>query len=74
MDIFEPEVAQNQRTSRIIPLSKWNNYHDYPTVGSLRWMVFHNANGIGCCLKRLGKRILIDEAAFFAWIDSQQQA
>lgn len=58
--------------TRYIPLTKWNVYHDWPTQGSLRWKVF-NAREIGFdrCIKRDGRRILIDERAFFDWVANQ---
>jgi hypothetical protein len=39
---------------------------------SLRNLIFNaKANGFDACLVRVGRKILIDEAAFFQWIDSQ---
>jgi hypothetical protein len=56
-----------------IPVSQWNKYYAWPTVGSLRWMVFKanqgEKTGFEHCLKRIGKRILIDTQLFFEWVD-----
>lgn len=61
-------------SNRFIPLTKWGQYHDWPTIGSLRWMVFNaDTNGFSQCLKRVGKRIVIDEAAFFEWVAQQPE-
>lgn len=59
---------------RYIPASNWNNYHDWPRNGGLRHLIFHRkTNGFDQfhVVKKVGKRVLIDEAAFFAWIANQ---
>lgn len=58
--------------TRLIPLTKWNLYHDYPTVSSLRHLVFfEEQNGFSKVLRRIGKKIYINEKAFFEWVDEQ---
>lgn len=58
---------------RLIPLTSWNNHHAYPPLGQLRALVFNaKNNGFERCIRRVGKRILIDEAEFFAWVDAQK--
>lgn len=58
---------------RFIPLPQWNDYHPWPTIGGLRWMVFNaKDNGLEHCLRRVGNRILIDETAFWEWVDQQK--
>ena len=60
-------------TTKLIPLTQWPEHHTYPNIAGLRYLVFNaNSNGFASCIKRIGKRILIDEAAYFAWVDSQQ--
>jgi len=57
---------------RLIPLSQWNRFHPWPPQGGLRHLVFHAAtNGFSEVIRRAGRRILIDEGAFFAWVDKQ---
>jgi hypothetical protein len=57
---------------RFIPLTKWNDYHPWPSLSGLRWMVFNaEKTGFDQCLRRVGNRILINEQAFFDWVDSQ---
>ncbi len=59
-------------TKRLLPLTEWPKHHAYPNLSGLRYLVFHaEKNGFKSCIKRIGKRILIDEEAFFAWVDSQ---
>lgn len=65
----EVKTAQQQPQNRLIPLSKWNAYHDWPTQGGLRNMVFFSTtNGFDKVMKRVGRRVLIDEKAFFEWV------
>ena len=66
-------MQHNER--KIIPLTDWNKYHSYPPIGGLRHLVFHaNTNGFDKCIRRIGRRVLIDEAAYFQWVDEQNQA
>ena len=59
-------------TPRLIPLSKWPEHHAWPPLGGLRHLVFHeHTNGFHKVIRRVGKRILIDESAFFAWVEKQ---
>ncbi|HRT22268.1 MAG TPA: hypothetical protein P5318_19325 [Candidatus Hydrogenedentes bacterium] len=64
----------NENPPRLIPLSRWNNYHPWPPQGGLRHLVFHaRENGFDAVIRRAGRRILIDESEFFAWIDRQNK-
>ena len=58
--------------TRLIPLTEWPKYHTYPPLGGLRHLVFNAAsNNFDKVIRRVGRRILIDEDAFFQWIDSK---
>lgn len=58
--------------TRYIPLTKWEKHHPWPTVGQLRWFVFNaQTNGFEVCIRKVSGRILIDESAFFEWVDQQ---
>ncbi len=49
----------------------------YPafTPSSLRWLLFNRAtNGLDAAVVQLGRRVLIDEAAFVAWLRDHRQA
>ena len=62
----------NQISRRLIPVPQWNEFHSYPPVGGLRHLIFHaQKNGFDSCIRRIGRRVLIDEAAFFAWVEKQ---
>jgi len=49
----------------------------YPAFSraSLRWMLFNRAtNGLDTAVVQIGRRILIDEAAFVAWLAQHREA
>lgn len=65
---------QNQSSSRLIPVPEWNQHHSWPPQGGLRHLIFNEkTNGFASAFKRVGRRVLIDEAAFFACVDKQNQ-
>ena len=46
------------------------------TTGGLRSLIFNeNSNGLAKsgAIVRIGRKVLIDEAKFFAWVESQNQ-
>lgn len=64
---------QQKTSSRLIPVPKWNDYHDWPPQGGLRHLIFNaDTNGFASAFKRVGRRVLVDESAFFACVDQQQ--
>ena len=61
---------QSTNTPRLIPAAEWKKFHHWPPKGGLRHLIFFaDTNGFNKVVRRVGKRVLIDEAAFFAWID-----
>lgn len=61
-----------QNISKLIPIKDWPDLHPWPPVGGLRHLVFHaKENGFDKVIRRVGRRVLIDEQAFFEWVDSQ---
>ena len=65
-------MRDHSAQTRLIPLTKWPDYHPWPPVGGLRHLVFHaESNGFNAVVRRAGRRVLIDEAAFFNWLSSQ---
>jgi hypothetical protein len=61
-------------TRNLIPLTEWNLYHAWPPIGGLRHLVFHaKSNGFDHAIRRVGRRVLIDEGAFFAWVEEQNE-
>ncbi len=66
------ELRQNQPSTRLIPVPDRNQYHSWPPQGGLRHLIFNmETNGFKPAFKRVGRRILVDEAAFFAVVDAQ---
>lgn len=66
----------NEKTAptRFIPIAQWNDFHPWPPVGGLRHLVFHaKTNGFERCVRRVGRRVLIDERAFLDWVDAQSR-
>lgn len=64
----QKENTTNQ--NRIIPVTKWNQYYDYPTTGALRALIFNaEKNGFDKVIRRIGGRVLIKEDAFFDWVE-----
>lgn len=60
----------NQPATRLIPVPEWNQYHAWPPEGGLRHMIFNkDSNGFATAFKKVGRRVLIDEAEFFACIE-----
>lgn len=56
----------------LIPPAIWNQYHPWPPIGGLRHLIFHaQSNGFNKVVRRVGRSVLIDEEAFFTWVDQQ---
>jgi|GEM_PF-2864544 len=65
-NISPPETVSARIPTRLIPVTDWPKYHPYPSVSALRFMIFNGAKtGFSQCVRRLGKRVLIDEQDFF---------
>lgn len=58
----------------LIPVSKWNDYYEFPSVNAIRQFIFHNENGFkDKCIKKLGqKRQYIDVEAFKKWAKGEE--
>ena len=69
------EIKQKQPSNRkLIPVTQWNNYHPWPPIGGLRHLIFNEkTNGFKSAFKRVGGRVLVDEAAFFDCVDRQNK-
>ena len=60
--------SENEGIRRLIPVSKFNDYHPDPSPSAIRWMIFTNKDGFEECVVRRGRRVLIDEEAYFKWL------
>jgi hypothetical protein len=70
-----PTEENLARSNRLIPLARWPDYHPWPPIGGLRHLVFFSKkNGFDAVIVRIGRRVLLDEAAFFVWARSKRSA
>ena len=68
-----PEL-ENQ-ISRLIPSADWPKYHPWPPIGGLRHLIFHaKTNGFDKVIKRVGRRVLIDEKKFFEFVETKSKS
>ena len=52
---------------KLIPLTAWPDHHPWPSHAGLRWLVFNaETNGFERAFVRVGRRVLVNEAEFFA--------
>lgn len=66
------QTIENKSTQKIIPLSKWNDYYDFPKVGTLRQISFKNINNFNeKVVRRIATRMYIDVEAFFIWLNDE---
>lgn len=65
-------MSASTTNTRLIPASDWSKHHAWPPIGGLRHLIFFaKTNGFGTVVRRIGRRVLIDETAFFSWVDQQ---
>ena len=64
---------QNLSGTRILlTVRQFSQKHPAFPEGGLRYNIFHaDINGFNKCIRRIGRKILIDEAEMFRWIDAQ---
>lgn len=68
------EDLLNVNKTRYIPVTNWEKHHEWPRIWGLRNIIFNrHTNGLDKfgVVKKICKRVLIDEAAFFAWVESE---
>lgn len=57
---------------RLFTINDWP--HSYPKPGTLRHLIFNSKkNGFDKVIRRVGRRILLDESAYFDWVDQQNK-
>jgi hypothetical protein len=65
-------AVQSETTPRLIPVPDWNQYHAWPPAGGMRWLIFNaQSNGFERAFVRVGRRVLVNEAEFFAAVAAQ---
>lgn len=65
-------ASENTSSTRLIPLTEWQNYHpEGPPLGTLRDLVFRRIEiGADAWIRRIGRRIYVDERAWYAWVSA----
>ncbi len=59
--------------NQLLTVKQFANKHPAFSEASLRYHIFHEkTNGLGIAIKRVGRKILIQEEAFFNWIEGLQ--
>lgn len=59
---------------KLIPVPRWADHHDWPTIQALRWMIFNaETNGFKDAFIRVGRRVLVDEEKFFDCVRRRDQ-
>lgn len=59
-------MAKYDETGRLIPVTRWSEFHPWPPIGGLRHLIFHaKTNGFDKVVRRVGRTVLLDEDAFF---------
>ena len=57
--------------TRLLTLKQFSEAHPAFSVGSLRHFLFYReTNGLEVAVRRVGRRLLLLESAFFAWIEA----
>ena len=78
------DVKSSDWSRTLLTVKQFSDRHPAFTQGGLRHLIFFArarrtsrgevaGNGLDAALVRVGRRILIDEARFFAWLDAQQE-
>lgn len=64
-------MVNSEKFLDMVPLSRFNDFYPYPSVGSLRQLLFYNTNGFADkVIRRIGnKRIYIKISALKSWIE-----
>lgn len=66
-------MSDHSLSRRLLTVSQWNQYHPWPSPAGLRHLIFYaRSNGFDQVMRRVGRRVLIDESQFFRWLDEQQ--
>lgn len=63
-----------QEIPNLLTVKQFSKKHPAFPEGGLRYFIFHaDKNGFSKCICRVGRKVLIDEAEFFRWIEEQRQ-
>jgi hypothetical protein len=64
--------VSNQPVSNLVTCRAFLKGRDWPTASSLRYYIYFNKYGFADrCVKRIGRKVLIDLSAFDRWLQEQ---
>ena len=70
MENTTKDELQNNANENLIPVSKWEEHHKYPTVKAIRQLIFFKKkNGFAKVLRKIGGRLYIAENDFYKWVE-----
>jgi len=56
--------------SSFLTVRQWAEQKSWPPLGGIRHLIFHaKSNGFDAVIRRVGRTILLDEAAFTAFVE-----
>ena len=63
-----PQV--NQFIPTLLTVRQFCERHSWATAGGIRHLIFNeSSNGFSKCIRRVGRKVLLNEAEVFSWID-----
>ena len=65
---------EEEKQSRLIPATKWNQYHPWPSIGGIRYLIaLRKEKNCEKVFVKAGGRWLIVEQEFFNWAYSSKE-
>jgi len=65
-------IAEQPQTRSLLTVRQFSQKYPAFPEGGLRYQIFHaGQNGLAKALRRIGRKVLIDESAYFRWVDAQ---
>ena len=67
-NLFQEFVMSNP--TRFLTVRQWTEQHSWPPLGGVRHLIFHaSRNGFDAVIRRVGRRILLNEQFFLDFIE-----
>lgn len=68
-------LSLSNNLPELIPVSRFNDFVPYPTVGAIRQYIFANTNGFkDKVIRFMGKRQFVKMSEFYKWADNSKEA
>lgn len=63
---------QSEIPRTLLTVRQFTEKHPAFSEGGLRYIIFHaEKNGFVKCIRRIGRKVLLDEKSVFQWVDEQ---